>query len=284
MISLKKSFSDTPFKIDFWAKSEDPGQDQNVKNGLLYKKAQASSEEDRVKERKKEIELSYDQLSEYYKDFYLGFLKQVHGDRCILVCQNTEKQGSFFWEEADAAFSFDCKIALCVRAADCVPIIFYIKKRGENIETNIESRLSSNTDILFGVIHAGWRGLKANILSKTIDRIKEQIPTLNVKRLHFRVGPYIGCDSYEVGEDVFSLFPSWAWSDKPPQNSAPSVPKSDKKMLNLKSILEDQFKNLSIDSAQIIWDNRDTYLSHDIYSHRRGEIGRNITVIHQISE
>ena len=75
-----------------------------------------------------------------------------------------------------------CEIdALCVKTADCVPIL-----------------LSSKDGKEVSAVHAGWRGTVADIVTKAAEKFscpKEDILCA--------IGPCIGVCCYEVGEEVY---------------------------------------------------------------------------------
>ena len=274
-ICLTKKITVPPFQIDFWSKPAKHSLSQIRQGHLKLSRAKLSREE--------EMKQSYGTLRSFYTGFNVGFLNQAHGDKYIFIDHTNNKQKKdIFWEnakEADAAFSYESKTILCVRSADCIPIVFY----------------ESKSHNFFGVVHAGWRGLQNNILSKTIhsvcnvcitqSNLKNSQKSNNIGSWKFWIGPHIGANSYEVGEDVFSLFPDGASSSIYIKNSikkGPKDQKEDKKMLDMKSILQHQMQQLGVQPDQISWDDRDTYSTPTLYSHRRGELGRNITVIYKL--
>lgn len=66
-----------------------------------------------------------------------------------------------------------------VRTADCLPVIL---RAGD----------------VFGLVHAGWRGLAANVLSKVGTRMR----AMTGAPIEAVIGPAAGADSYEVGPEV----------------------------------------------------------------------------------
>jgi YfiH family protein len=82
--------------------------------------------------------------------------------------------------EADAGYTRDSGHLLSVLTADCVPILVY------------------HPDGVIAAIHAGWRGIKSEIIPKTLIRL----PSAPVAV----VGPAIGSCCYEVGDDLASDF------------------------------------------------------------------------------
>jgi YfiH family protein len=109
--------------------------------------------------------------------------KQIHGARIERV--GADRSGSGFFDAAgafdgaDGLLTEDPGVALAVLTADCVPVVLAAPKAGRLV-----------------VVHAGWRGIAAGIVGKAIaefDRPSEVVAA---------VGPAIGPDHYEVGEDV----------------------------------------------------------------------------------
>jgi hypothetical protein len=85
---------------------------------------------------------------------------------------------------ADGAVSFTRGVVCAVLVADCLPVI-----------------LASRDGRCGGVAHAGWRGLAAGVIEATIARLD-----CNPKDLVAWLGPSIGPQAFEVGDDVRSAF------------------------------------------------------------------------------
>ena len=83
------------------------------------------------------------------------------------------RPGEHAGTEADAAVTRVPLAKLAVRTADCVPLVL----EGEDS---------------IGVVHAGWRGLSAGIVERTVDALGP------VRRVH--IGPHIRAGCYEFGE------------------------------------------------------------------------------------
>lgn len=106
------------------------------------------------------------------------WLKQVHGTTCIDAA--TAITGS----EADAAFAHQPGVVCTVLTADCLPVLF--------------------CDIAGTVVaaaHAGWRGLAAGVLERTVAAMG--VPS---SQLMAWLGPAIGPQHFEVGDDVRIVF------------------------------------------------------------------------------
>ena len=71
--------------------------------------------------------------------------------------------------------------ALCVKTADCVPIL-----------------LSSKDGKEVSAVHAGWRGTVADIVTKSAEKF-----TCPKEDILCAIGPCIGVCCYEVGEEVY---------------------------------------------------------------------------------
>lgn len=71
--------------------------------------------------------------------------------------------------------------ALCVKTADCVPIL-----------------LSSKDGKEVSAVHAGWRGTVADIVTKAAEKF-----TCEKEDILCAIGPCIGVCCYEVGEEVY---------------------------------------------------------------------------------
>ena len=103
-----------------------------------------------------------------------SFMNQTHSDIAIEALQ----VGSV--GEADAQYTSQMRLGLTVQTADCVPI--FLLGRLDTGEPQV------------GVVHAGWRGLANQIVSKTIQQMSNVHSAV--------IGPCIGVNRYEVGEEV----------------------------------------------------------------------------------
>lgn len=184
-------------------------------------------------------------LNKYSTIKSLSYTEQVHADRAFEVSLPAKRL--HFAGEGDALHTREEGVALLIRTADCIPILFY-----------------SETESLIGAVHAGWRGLEKRILSKTLRSIEA-----NVRSLKLILGPFIGSNSYEVGSDVADRFEASMNIARP----------GGKFMLNLKKILQSEIESLGISQAQVTWHDADTLRDENWYSARRGDTARNLSLI-----
>ncbi len=108
---------------------------------------------------------------------HLVFVDQVHGER---VVDAHVKQPA---EQADGVFSQRPDLALAILVADCVPVL-----------------LVDEDSSAFAVVHAGWRGLRGEVLKNALDRFEDP------HTVHALVGPSISATRYQVGPEVADFF------------------------------------------------------------------------------
>lgn len=193
-------------------------------------------------------------LQNYHPKKKLKFLRQIHSDISIELTKERIPIHSIFWESGDAAWSYSEFIPTLIRTADCIPLLFY-----------------HDSLPLIGGIHAGWKGLKQKIFTKTIHSIQKKIDDSEKKKWHFIIGPHNRVNSYEVKEDVYSYF-----------DKKYTIPHNDpsKKYLNLTTLLVDEIiqNNFSRENIQDL--NINNFHHPDLFSHRKKEKGRNIAIIY----
>ncbi len=107
------------------------------------------------------------------------WLTQVHGTD-VFIAREAQSEPP----EADAAVTRISELALTVMTADCLPVLF-CDKSGTVVAT----------------AHAGWRGLCAGVLEKTIAAM--QVAPDDVLAW---IGPAIGPTAFEVGGEVKAAF------------------------------------------------------------------------------
>lgn len=108
------------------------------------------------------------------------FLKQVHSNK-VLVVDNQSQNTSY--TEADALVTTISNIKLCIKTADCVPILLYSQS-------------------VVAAIHAGWRSAYTGIIQKTVKSMVD----LGADEIVAYIGPCIRQDSYEVDEIFYEKF------------------------------------------------------------------------------
>lgn len=103
----------------------------------------------------------------------INWLTQVHGCKTVSA---RDASGA----EADAVFSREINEVCAVLTADCLPVLF-CDKQGTQV----------------AAAHAGWRGLLGGVLNNTIHQFSAE-----KKDIYCWLGPAIGNNEFEVGEDV----------------------------------------------------------------------------------
>ncbi|MBR6020306.1 MAG: peptidoglycan editing factor PgeF [Lachnospiraceae bacterium] len=119
------------------------------------------------------------------------FTKQTHTTNVVVV--TAENRGTGIerpvpYDDVDGIVTDVPGLALTVFCSDCVPIWFYDPVRRA-----------------IGVCHAGWRGTVGGIAGKTVELMKEQY-SCNPTDIHTAIGPSIGPECFEVGEEVAVVF------------------------------------------------------------------------------
>ncbi len=109
----------------------------------------------------------------------LAQIRQIHSSQVILIDRPSD--GEF---NGDAMITNRPGINLLMRFADCVPIIFF--------DPLVQA---------VGIAHAGWKGTVKQVAKHTILKMNQEFGT-KPEDLIAGIGPSIGPDHYEVGEDV----------------------------------------------------------------------------------
>jgi YfiH family protein len=89
--------------------------------------------------------------------------------------------------QADAIITDRPEITLFMRYADCVPIFLYDPKKA-----------------VISMIHAGWRGTVNKICAETVKTMVAQYGC-NPADILAGIGPSIGPDHFEIGQDVIEI-------------------------------------------------------------------------------
>lgn len=118
------------------------------------------------------------------------WLRQVHGNRVVVVSDSAKANDldAILGTEADALVTRRADVALAVQSADCATLALW------------------SDDGVIGAVHAGWRGLEADVIGATVEAMR----SLGAETIHARTGPCIGVECYEFGatelERMVSVF------------------------------------------------------------------------------
>lgn len=112
----------------------------------------------------------------------MASLKQIHSATVLMA----DKAGPV--GEGDALATGQAAVKVSVRTADCYPIL-----------------LADERNRAVAAVHAGWRGTAAQIVLRTIERMRARCGT-DPADLHVAIGPGIGACCYQVGVEVAREF------------------------------------------------------------------------------
>ncbi|MCA0935456.1 peptidoglycan editing factor PgeF [Vibrio alginolyticus] len=174
------------------------------------------------------------------------WLNQTHSTVVAQVCEPTSKV-----LDADGVFTSSANVVCSAMTADCLPVL-----------------LTNTQGTQVAVVHAGWRGLANGIVENALEMFSGEVMAW--------LGPAIGSEAFEVGEDVLQAF-----MDFDPRAEQAFVPRDIKgKWFADMSKLATQRLNkagvtLVFDSGLCTYRNQ-----QDFYSYRRdGVTGRQATFI-----
>jgi polyphenol oxidase len=154
-----------------------------------------------------------------------------NGSRVAVV---GKEDGGKIIKMTDALITTKKDLYLAITVADCLPIRLHTPNR------------------VVALIHAGWRGLRQEIIKNTILKIENECG-VESGELVAEIGPHICARHYPVGEEVGELFSQY------------SAYKEGK--LDLRKVAESQLVNLGV--AKVSCEPRCTFESPELFSARR---------------
>jgi polyphenol oxidase len=172
-----------------------------------------------------------DELPRLFPHYKFAFLKQMHG-RTVIEADPIKLY------EADGHYTRTPKLALVSQSADCLPLLF-------------------GSDEQVCAIHAGWRGMAANIIGAALAVIQ--------KPDFVAIGPHLMRESFEVGRDVADLLLKAAATPDPTLISPAATP--DKAYFDLLKLARNQLAAHGLRAEECCFDTKTNPLFH---SYRRG--------------
>lgn len=170
--------------------------------------------------------------------FPTQLLKQVHGTDLVEVTQVGEEV------EGDALFTRVPGVRLLIKTADCIPLVLADAEAG-----------------LVAGVHAGWRGLVADIVPKTLARLVEE--GAQVERLQIGIGPSLGVECAEFSEPFKEIPEAYHWAIRDGH-------------VDLWAILERQLWEAGVDFKKVAWMKICTACHPEWFSWRRDHDSRRL--------
>lgn len=178
------------------------------------------------------------------------WLNQTHSDKVIQINEATNDTVP----DADGSYTRLNNKACAVLTADCLPVLM-CDKSGQEI----------------AALHAGWKGLLANILDRGFECF-----TAKPEDILVWLGPAIGPKVFEIGPEVYEAFVAAGAENA--KAFIPS-PKINHFMLNIYQLARLYFARLGV--SAVYGGEYCTYSEPEkFYSYRRdGQTGRMVTLI-----
>jgi YfiH family protein len=120
-----------------------------------------------------------------------AWLSQVHGTAVV----RADRIGRGEVPVADASIAAMPGAVCAIQTADCLPVL-----------------LANRTGTVVGAAHAGWRSLAGGVLEATVDAMRAEAGAEGGEIIAW-LGPAIGPQEFEVGEDVLAAFLAGAGGD-----------------------------------------------------------------------
>lgn len=202
---------------------------------------------------------SFENLKSSFPELNLRRIHQVHGDHII-----DQTGGGSDTPKADAHLTRNPSEALVISTADCIPLMI--------------ACLDSDW---IGAIHAGWRGVEARIVPKTLEALTRRQGSL--LQIQIWIGPHIRLRSFEVQEDVAQRLEASAPKADPNRIRHPSI-NSDRVLIDLNLLVRAQLEEFGIGANRIHDIAIDTVPDNEFHSHRRDrdQAGRNLSFIARV--
>jgi len=153
------------------------------------------------------------------------FLNQVHADTVHFIDERPQRT-----LRGDAAVTRLPGLLLVIRTADCLPVLLVEEQKR-----------------LIGAVHCGWKGTSRRVLEKVVLGMQERYGA-DPGAIMVALGPCIGEDCYEVGEDVRRAF---AAPELPDSAFRPVTGRKDKFLFDLRSANRLQLLELGVKAGNI---------------------------------
>lgn len=124
-------------------------------------------------------------LKSHFSNLTFSRVQQFHSDVFVEVIESDALAGAIP-READAQWTSLSNNALLISTADCLPILISGPR-------------------FIAAVHAGWRGIKSEILVKTLNHLSDRYKFSGAE-LTICIGPYIHIENFEVDRELAHEF------------------------------------------------------------------------------
>jgi hypothetical protein len=188
-------------------------------------------------------------------DFRILSLRQIHSDIIHIITDIPRER-----KAGDAVLTNLPHLLLTIKTADCLPVLLL----------SVEKRA-------VGAVHCGWKSTSQRLLPKTVQVLKKHFG-VDASALQAALGPCIGAECYEVGEDVWNVFKNRGFNSK---GFRPHPLREGKYLLDLRQVNRDQLIDAGVRTENILSVDICTSCSEDLLSYRRNkkEAGRMLNFI-----
>ena len=117
---------------------------------------------------------------------------QIHETETVVVdeafLRKNPLEQALALDGVDALTTHLPNVCVAIKTADCIPVLLW----------------SDETPVV-SAVHAGWKGTLKRIVECHIDVLRS-VYGIHPEHLHAIIGPGIGLESFEVGDEVYDLF------------------------------------------------------------------------------
>ncbi len=185
------------------------------------------------------------------RDARIYEVSQVHGNDIAILNENSDNLSGL--AAADGIFTQKSGAILCIRTADCVPLLF-----------------ASLEDRTIGAVHCGWKGTYGNIIKNVRDTLINEFNS-DLDKMAVMIGPSVCKKCYEVKEDFLNLFTA-----KNPANIDFFTRNTDKDEItfDLKGFIKNELYLNGFDGKNIYDIDKCSLEDNNFYSYRRNKTNK----------
>ena len=142
---------------------------------------------------------------------YIARAEQIHSNKICYI-----DHPGFYYGADGLITDVKSKLILVIKTADCIPLFIY-----------------DNINGIYGVVHAGWKGISKKIHVNAISKFFDY--NSDAKNINVIMGPSIKSCCYEISDDLIKLF----------DNSFINI-KGNRSFLDLNKCIISDFKEIGI--------------------------------------